>query len=93
LYQCHIYSFNTYCSGRNSGSSNAILQVSLNEGNGTHNNLFGLLLLFLLFSSSYSFPSGLALRREKVACPTPLKGLQPNLSNTVIEASLMLSTR
>jgi hypothetical protein len=63
--------------------------------------LFLLLFFFLLFSSYFFpsglapsyFPSGLAPRREKVACPTPLKGLQPNLSSTVIEASLTLSTR
>jgi hypothetical protein len=73
LYQCHVYSFNACCSGKNSRSSNAMLQVSLIERDGTHHNLFRLLLI--LFLSSYFFPSGLTPRREKVAFPTPLKGL------------------
>jgi len=44
-------------------------------------------------SSSYFFLSDLAPRRENVACPIPLKGLQPSLSNTVTEAASMLSNR
>jgi len=73
LYQCHIYSFDAYCSGKNSRSSNAVLQDSLNERDGIHHN--PLRLLLLVFLSSYFFPSGLTPRREKVAFPTPLKGL------------------
>ena len=43
LYQCYVNSFTTYCSSKNSRSSNAMLQVSLNKRNVTCHNLFGLL--------------------------------------------------
>jgi len=94
LYQCYVYSFNAHCSSKNSRSSNAMLQLSLNERNGTHYDLFGLLLLFhLIFFPSYFLPSGLTPRREKITCPTVLKCLHFNSSSTAIEAVSMLSTR
>jgi len=43
--------------------------------------------------TSYFFPSGLAPRREKMACPTPLKGLHLNPFGTATEAVSILSTR
>ena len=87
---CHVYFFSACCSSKNSRSSNAMLQVSLDARNGTHHNSFALLLLFF---ASYFFPSGLAPRRENMACPTLLKGLHLNPSSTATEAVSMLSTR
>ena len=85
LYLCHVYSFSAYCSSENSRSSNAVLQVGLNKENGTHHNLFSLHLYFA--------PSCLASRREKIACPTLLKGLQCSPSSMVTEPASILSTR
>jgi len=67
-----------------------MLQIGLNERDGTHHNPFGHLFLLLF---SYFFPSDLAPRRENVACLTPLKGLHLNLSNTLTEVASILSTR
>lgn len=74
-----------------------MLQVSLNEKDGTQHIPFALLLLILFivpFLSSYFFPHGLTPRREKLACPTPLNGLQLNPPpSKVIEAASMPNTK
>jgi hypothetical protein len=42
-------------------------------------------------ASFYFFPSGLTHRREKITCPTPLKGLHPILSSAVMDVVSILS--
>jgi hypothetical protein len=45
LYQCHVYSFDAYCSSKNSRSSTAVLQVGFNPLNAELNSICHLLIL------------------------------------------------